>query len=808
MIGETLARYKILSKLGAGGMGEVYLAEDTELGREVALKILPPALAENPERLERFRREARAVAALNHRNIVTIYNVEEVEGRRLLVMERVNGRSLDKIIPRQGLALERVFEIAVPMADALAAAHERGITHRDLKPSNVMVTEGGTVKVLDFGLAKLAAEAAAPDEVDGATQAATRTATLTGEGTVMGTAPYMSPEQLSGKAVDHRSDIFSLGIVLYEMVAGRRPFQGETGIELASSILKDSPSSVTEIRGDLPRHLGRIIQHCLEKDPERRYQSVKDVRNELDQLHREVDSGQVELTGKVATIPAERRSSKVRLVFAALALIAAAVVVILVLRPIPDGGGPQPPTPLSVAPATEPATFAVLPFRNMGADATVDYLRLAVPDEITTTLSRAPGLAVRPFSMTSGLDSQNRDPVSLGTELGVNHVIAGQYLQEGDRLSLTLEAIDVDGQVVVWRQSIAAGAHELISLREQVASTVAGELLPKLGHAAANSDGTRPTDERAYDLYLRSLSFSTEVQPNQEAIDLLEEAIEIDPDYAPSWSQLASRYYYVGAYGGGSGADYDRSVAAGERALALDPDLVDPATRIIIVAVERGRLTEAWEAANRLVERRPRAARAHFVRGYVSRYAGDLEGAVRDCDTALALDPRNHSFRSCGIANSQAGDYDKALRFFDLDRDSTFALDNMAKVRMRQGRLGEAAELFRRSDPVAWESIIDALEDGDLSVADRDAWVDGTLALTDSEQPYWAGSILARLGEHRSALELIAASVERGYCSYPLVERDPLLAGLRSDPSVAELYAEVRDAGRACREAFLAQVGG
>jgi len=297
MIGQTLSRYKITGMLGEGGMGVVYRAEDPELGREVALKLLPAEMADNPKRLERFRREAKAVAAINHPNIVTIHSIESVETTHFLTMELVEGESLDRLIPPGGMPLAKVFDIAVPLADALSSAHERGIVHRDLKPANVMITQENRIKVLDFGLAKLV------EDTDSETGDPSLTAVpteLTAEGMVMGTAPYMSPEQVEGLAMDHRTDIFSLGIVLYEMATGKRPFAGDTSAALVSSILRDSPPTVTEINESLPRHLARIIQHCLEKDPEARYQSAKDVRNELKSLRREVDSGMV-ATGSGAT---------------------------------------------------------------------------------------------------------------------------------------------------------------------------------------------------------------------------------------------------------------------------------------------------------------------------------------------------------------------------------------------------------------------------------------------------------------------------------------------------------------------------
>ncbi|MCG6926366.1 MAG: protein kinase [Acidobacteria bacterium] len=330
--GTRLGPYEILAPLGAGGMGEVYRARDPRLGREVALKVLPPDVASDPERLERFEREARALAALNHPHIVTIYSVEEVDGRRFLTMELVAGSTLSQIIPQGGLPLPYFLRIAVPLAEAVHAAHQKGITHRDLKPANVMVTEDGLVKVLDFGLARL--QENAPETVD--TETTTRVATSPGR--VMGTAPYMSPEQVEGKPVDHRSDVFSLGVVFYEMATGRRPFAGGSQAALASAILKDAPTPLTELRPDLPPDLGRVIRRCLEKERRRRFQSVLDLRNELEDLA-ETESG-----GRSVVADARPRfpSRSVLWVAAALGL----AVLLWSLRK------PPPPAPLSVVPLT------------------------------------------------------------------------------------------------------------------------------------------------------------------------------------------------------------------------------------------------------------------------------------------------------------------------------------------------------------------------------------------------------------------------------------------------------------------------
>ncbi len=314
--GRLLGHYKIVKLLGKGGMGEVYEALDQRLGRKVALKILPRSLSDNAQRRTRFEREAKTVAALQHPNIVTLHSIEEEDEQLFLVMELVDGKPLAKHIPRQGMALANFFEVAVPLAEAVAAAHKQGITHRDLKPANVLIDTEDRVRVLDFGLAKTA-EGMDLAESIGSTES------LTEEGRILGTVAYMSPEQAEGKPVDHRSDIFSLGVMLYEMATGERPFQGESGMSVISSILRDDPTSVTEVRSQFPRHLGRIVRRCLQKDPRRRYQTALDLRNDLLELKEELDSGSLEVPAAVA--PAKPRWRWVPWALAAVAAVALAV---------------------------------------------------------------------------------------------------------------------------------------------------------------------------------------------------------------------------------------------------------------------------------------------------------------------------------------------------------------------------------------------------------------------------------------------------------------------------------------------------
>jgi Tol biopolymer transport system component len=338
--GDNIGAYRIVRAIGAGGMGDVYEAEDPRLNRHVALKVLPADLAHDAERVERFEREAQAIAALDHPNIVVIHSTEEAGGTRFLVMQLVKGRILDDVIPPNGLTIERFFDIAIPLVEAVAAAHRKGVLHRDLKPSNVMVADDGTVKVLDFGLAKLLPED--DDEV----KTGMRTVNgadldLTGEGRVLGTVAYMSPEQAEGKQVDARSDVFALGVLLYQMATGERPFTGDTKLSVMSSIVKDEPTSVTELNTELPRHLGRIIKHALAKDLERRYQTALDLRNDLRELAEEVRSGEARPVAAARPAASGKRGLPVA---AALLVLAAAVVAAAWLWRGTDGDEPPAPT--------------------------------------------------------------------------------------------------------------------------------------------------------------------------------------------------------------------------------------------------------------------------------------------------------------------------------------------------------------------------------------------------------------------------------------------------------------------------------
>jgi TolB-like protein len=505
LIGQTVLHYRIAEKIGTGGMGEVYRATDTKLSRDVALKVLPPNMARDPDRLARFQREARAVAALNNPHIVTIYSVEEGGGVHFLTMELVEGQSLDHLIPASGLSVEQVVEIASALADALAAAHEKGIVHRDLKPANVMVTTDGRVKVLDFGLAK--------DVSGGETGGATLSAAgLTQAGVVMGTPAYMSPEQIAGREVDHRTDIFSLGVVLHEMVTGRRPFEGTSLAELASAVLRDTPVSIGDVRADLPSDLVRITRRCLEKDPRHRVQTARDVSNEFRDLARETPQKVSSLTP-----PASRA-------------VAAS-----------DSGTSR---------TEEGFWVAVLPFKYTGGNADLTALAEGLTEDIVTGLSRFSYLKVIARSATSRYTNDAIDVHSAAKELGARYVMEGTLRQAGSKLRIVVQLVDATTGAHLWAETYVHpfNSEALFELQDElvprIVSTVA-DTRGVLPHTMSEALRNRASDQLTpYEALLRSFAYFQRINAEEHGIvrAALERAVKQAPGFADAWAVLSIIY--------------------------------------------------------------------------------------------------------------------------------------------------------------------------------------------------------------------------------------------------------------------------
>jgi len=577
--GLILGHYRLVEKLGEGGMGVVWKARDLKLERDVAIKFLPEGAVDDPERRAFFEREAKAVAALSHPNIVTIFAVSEAEGTIFFTMEFVDGTPLSKLISPEGVSLERFLEVAIPLADAVAAAHARGIIHRDLKPQNIMIDATGTLKILDFGLARILFPVPHVIALDEGS-----TATLDSE--FAGTIAYMSPEQLRSEPLDHRTDIFSLGVVLFEWATGRPPFDGRSGPERMAGVLKEEPRSVSQFNPRLPRHLDRILRHCLEKEPRYRMASARDLREELELLR--------------------KSGSEVR--------------------------------------ATDIPSIAVLPFADMSREKDQAYFCEGIAEEIINALCRVQGLRVASRTGSFQFGGAQTDLREVGAKLGVEAVLEGSVRKSENRLRITVQLVDASRGFHLWSESYDREMRDVFAIQQEIARSVVRALRIPLTPQEKGALAEVPTSHvQAYDYYLRGRSFYYRYARHdiEFALQLFSRATELDPGYALAHAGLADCWSYIYLYSERKDSVRQQAEAAGRRAVELAPESAQAQASLAVALSLGDQKEEAETAFEKAIRLDPGLFEAWYFYARQVFAAGDLPKAVSLYEEAMRVRPED-----------------------------------------------------------------------------------------------------------------------------------------------------------------------
>ena len=632
MIGSRLAHYRILEKLGEGGMGIVFLAEDERLHRKVALKTLPPALAEDPQRLARFEREVKTVAALNHPNIVTIYSVEEADGKRFFTMEHVEGKTLSQLIPLGGMPVREFLRIAVPLADALAAAHAKGIQHRDLKPGNVMVNSDGRVKVLDFGLAKLREH-----EVTDAMGFHPQTS-LTQEGLAIGTLAYMAPEQLRMLATDHRADLFSLGVVLYEMATGHCPFLGHSTAEVISAILRDTPPRTYEQNDGIPAEVDAILRRCLEKEPAKRFATAVELRDALAEVARAVDLGQTaSRVQRPPSAPVQAATSRyARFGAAALAIVLLGAGVFAWRTRVQHAPEASTASPIAV----KLPSLVVLPLTNFSDEP--EYFVDGMTDALISALARIQG--VRVISRQSAMHYKESKKLlpEIARELGVDFVVEGSVARLGETVRLNAQVIQADPETTLWSESFERAAVDVIALQNNFASAIASAIDVQLSPVEQNRLATtKAVDPDVYEAYLQGKYFGGQFGEAsvRMAKGYFERAIAKDPSFAPAWAGLADALQWLAVFHVDPAQLMPQAETAARRAIELDGGLAEAHASLSEVYMNRWDWAGADSAIQRAIELNPGSAAARRRHWLLLVCQLRLDEALNEIELARRLDP-------------------------------------------------------------------------------------------------------------------------------------------------------------------------
>jgi len=734
LIGQTVSHYTVTRKLGSGGMGVVYEAEDTRLGRRVALKFLPHEMAQDAQLLERFQREARAASALNHPNICTVHAIEQHERQHFIVMELLEGQTLAQMIGRQPFEIERLLALAIQITDALESAHAKGIVHRDIKPANLFVVARGQVKILDFGLAKMERPSAAPGNGGAPSQMETLLASdeLTTPGSAMGTVSYMSPEQARGQLVDARTDLFSVGTVLYQMATGVPPFQGDTSAIIFDAILNRDPAAVTQVNPALPLEFGRILNKVLEKDRNLRCQSATELKTDLNRLKRDLDSGQ-----KRAAEISDSRS----------------------------GAAKQ-----------SAKSIAVLYFENLSGVKEDEYFRDGITEDIITELSKIKGLNT--FSRPTVLAYRDKQvtPAQIGQQLRAAYVLAGSLRRAGNRLRINAQLVDTHTDFPLWSERYDREMKDVFEVQDEIARKIAEALRITLSPQEQEAIAAKPTDNlQAYDLYLRGKSYARR-QTRQDlefALQMFENSFTLDPKFALAFAASANACALLYTNYGRDTVWMERAKGAAQKATALSPDLPEVQVGEAWIQCADGRYEEAVRTVKQAIERKRDCEGAYYLLVRALFASGRYQEVASIADVALEASGEDYNAYVPVMNALAALGKDDALK--NIRQRLIAALENHLKKVPEDARArillgGHYAEINR---------IDDAVRETNLAI---------TLRPNEAVVLYNAACNYCLLKRKPEAIDTLRKAWEAGFKDPGWARRDPDLALLHGDPEFERMY--------------------